>query len=77
MTDETQHTGPSPMTVRFTDEEHEFLRLLATWWVSQSKIPRPDKVAALRKMLRMVKPPTENTPLAKELRAAHEKMISS
>ena len=66
---------PSPMTVRFNPEEHEFIRLLAVWWCNQSKIAKPDKVSALRKMLRMVKPPDENTPLGKELRDAHAKMM--
>jgi len=67
----------TPMTVRFTDEEHEFLRLLAAWWCAQGKSPKPDKSVALRKMLRMVKPPSEQSPLAEELRKAYEIMLES
>jgi len=67
----------NPMTVRFSEEEHEFLRLLAAYWCSGSKIAKPDKVAALRKMLRMVSPPKEQTPLGAEIRSAHEKMMRS
>ncbi len=66
-----------PMTVRFTPEEDEFLEALAKWWCSQGKIEKPTKAHALRKMLAMVQPPqNEVTHLAKQLRAAHEALLS-
>lgn len=65
------------MTIRLTEEEQEFLQLLANYWCAQGKISRPDRVSALRKMLRMVKPPDDISPLGRDLRAAHEKMMST
>jgi hypothetical protein len=67
----------TPMTIRLSHEEHEVLRLLSAWWCSQGKIDRPDKIAGLRRMLRMVKPPSESSPLALELRQAYQKMVDS
>lgn len=65
------------MTVRFNDTEHEFLATLASYLCVQNKIDRPDKAAALRRILRMVAPPQDQTPMAKQLRTLHEKLIES
>lgn len=67
----------NPMTIRLSEEEHEFLRLLSLYWVAMGKIDKADKVAAIRKMLRMVNPPPGDTPTARQLRVAHEKMVAS
>lgn len=74
MSDTTTKQNMSPMTVRLTEDEHEFLRLLSAWWCSQGKIDRPDKASGLRRMLRMIKPPSEQSPLALELRQAHDRL---
>lgn len=71
-------TEPTPMTIRLTAEEHEFLAALGGWWFTQGKIDEPSKVATIRRLLRAVTPPANDpSPLAKQLRAAHAKLFET